>query len=311
MSEEVAVDEAVTLKNRIRKFVPLKDFTTFHIGGSADLFLEVQTEAELLEAVQIAREEGIPAFLMGGGSNLVVSERGLSGLTIRNKSADPDKLDLENHLLTASSGRSLGAVVELAAQHEMTGLETMIGIPGTLGGAIYGNAGAYGKCIANHLVKATLLDPATGRVFEADNAFFRFDYRTSALKTSNLMIINCTLHLQSGDKESIRAQMNDILAQRNSKHPPLSVGSAGSFFKNLPPPPGGLRRRAAGEVLDKAGVKSMTFGGASVFEKHANFIVNYGKATASDVKTLAKMMRDKVIEMFNIPLEEEVLYIGR
>ncbi len=298
------------LKQRIRPSIPLREFTTFRLGGAAELFLEVETEAELAEAVAMAQAEGLPWFLLGGGSNLVVSDNGIGGLVIRNASRDPERFDPARGLLTISSGRKLGHLVELAAAHGLTGFEPMTGIPGTVGGAIYGNAGAYGRTISDLLVTATLLDPATGRIFEADASFFEFTYRSSRLKREPHVILNATFRTTPGDPVAIRAEMANILAQRQAKHPPLGVGSAGSFFKNLPPAPGETRRRPAGEVLEKAGAKEMSVGGAKVFHKHANFIVNYGEATAADVRTLAAKLKEKVFDLFGITLEEEVLYIG-
>ncbi len=302
--------ERSALKKRVRQSIPLREFTTFRLGGSAELFLEVETEAELAEAVAMARADGMPWFLLGGGSNLVVSDRGMPGLVIRNASRDPERLDPERGLLTISSGRKLGYLVEVAAGHGLTGFEPMTGIPGTVGGAIYGNAGAYGRTIADLLVGATLLEPSTGRIFEADPAFFEFAYRSSRLKRDPHVILNATFRTSPGDPAAIRAEMANIMAQRNAKHPPLGVGSAGSFFKNLPPAPGETRRRAAGEVLEKAGAKEMAVGGAKVFHKHANFIVNYGEATAADVRALAAQLKERVFGLFGIALEEEVLYIG-
>lgn len=302
--------EGTELKKRIRPGVPLREFTTFRIGGKAELLLEVHTEAELAEAVALAQAEGMPWFLLGGGSNLVVSDRGMSGLVIRNLTADSEVVDAERLSIRISSGRRLGALVELAAGHGLTGLEPMTGIPGTVGGAIYGNAGAYGRSIADLLVAATLLDPATGRTFEVAPEFFRFAYRTSRLKTDPHIILNATFRLARGETAAIRAQMEEILTQRHAKHPPVGIGSAGSFFKNLPPAPGETRRRPAGEVLEKAGAKQMAVGGASVFHKHANFIVNYGEASAADVRALAAQLKEKVQALFGIGLEEEVLYIG-
>ncbi|NLI78200.1 MAG: UDP-N-acetylmuramate dehydrogenase [Candidatus Riflebacteria bacterium] len=302
--------EGTELKKRIRPGIPLREFTTFRIGGKAELFLEVHTEAELAEAVALAQAEGLPWFLLGGGSNLVVSDQGMPGLVIRNLTADSEVVDAERLSIRISSGRRLGALVELAAGHGLTGLEPMTGIPGTVGGAIYGNAGAYGRSIADLLVAATLLDPATGRIFEVAPEFFRFAYRTSRLKTDPHIILNATFRLSRGETSAIRAQMEDVLAQRHAKHPPVGIGSAGSFFKNLPPAPGETRRRPAGEVLEKAGAKQMAVGGASVFHKHANFIVNYGEASAADVRALAARLKEKVQALFGIGLEEEVLYIG-
>ncbi|HOY65950.1 MAG TPA: UDP-N-acetylmuramate dehydrogenase [Candidatus Ozemobacteraceae bacterium] len=299
------------LEQRLMREVPLAPFTTFHIGGPAQLFLEVRTEAELTAAVRLALSKSVPCFLLGGGSNLVVSDQGVEGLVIRNRVCEGNLVDAASGLLTVSSGHPLWDVVQLAQRSGLTGFETLAGIPGTVGGAIYGNAGAYGKCIGDLLASADILDPTTGEVHRVEPSFFEFGYRTSSLKRRPGIILRATFRLTQGDPAAILAQINDILTQRHSKHPPIEVGCAGSFFKNLDPNPGELRRRAAGEVLEKAGAKEMVVGGASVYTKHANFIVNYGKASAADVRTLASLLKRKVQEMFGIELHEEVLYVGR
>jgi len=143
------------------------------------------------------------------------------------------------------------------------------------------------------------------------NSFFQFEYRSSRLKKEPYIILSARFQLEPGNRDEIKAKMDDIIEQRHSKHPPYEIGCAGSFFKNLPPLPGEERRRAAGSVLEQAGAKQMSYGGARVFEKHANFIINEGKATARDVKHLADMLKQKVLKDFGIELSEEVLYVGR
>lgn len=299
------------LEQRIQAGVPLAPFTTFRIGGPAQFFIEAANESELAAAVRIALTKRIPFFLIGGGSNLVISDHGIDGLVIRNRAREGHFVDAAAGLLTVSSGHKLWDIVQLAQRSGLTGLETMSGIPGSIGGALYGNAGAYGKCIGDLLVAAEVLDPANGEILHVDSSYFEFGYRTSALKRKPGIILRATFRLSQGDPKTILAQMNDILAQRHSKHPPIEIGCAGSFFRNLDPNPGEMRRRAAGEVLEKAGAKEMAVGGASVYEKHANFIVNHGKATAEDVRNLAALLKQKVQDMFGIELHEEVLYVGR
>lgn len=297
------------IPSRIKKSVSLGSYTTFHIGGPAEMFFEATTENDLIAAITWARSQKIPHFILGGGSNLVISDQGVPGLVIRNVAANADVVDLKNARITISTGRPLAYLVGLAYHQGFSGLETLAGIPGSLGGAIYGNAGAYGKCIADVLDNAEILTP-DGRVEQVDKAFFKFGYRTSFLKEAPHVVLNATFHLAHGSTELIHAQMADIIRQRTSKHPSYDIGSAGSFFKNLDPNPGDSRRRAAGEILEKAGVKTMTVGGACVYEKHANFIVNYGRATAADVKALALKMKNAVLKMFGIELHEEVIYVG-
>ncbi|NCB40376.1 MAG: UDP-N-acetylmuramate dehydrogenase [Erysipelotrichia bacterium] len=294
----------------IRKNVPLKDLVTFKLGGPAEFFYEAHNSDNLQAAVAYARRERMPLFILGGGSNLVVSDAGLDGLVVHNRSRDINLVDLDKHQITISSGFALAFVVTLAQQNGLTGIEPFTGIPGSLGGAIYGNAGAYGRCIADVLIDARVLFP-DGSVQTVPNSFFKFDYRSSLLKTEPHIVLSARFQLEAGNCEEIRLKMDDIILQRHSKHPSCEVGCAGSFFKNLPPLPGEDRRRAAGSVLEQVGAKSMFYGGASVFQKHANFIINTGNATAADVKHLANMLKQKVMNDFGIELSEEVLYVGR
>lgn len=294
----------------VQKNVPLKNLVTFKLGGPAEFFYAAETSDDLAAAVAYAKKQGMPLFILGGGSNLVVSDAGLDGLVIHNKCKDINHIDPVKRQIRLASGYDFETLVNLAQENGLTGIESFAGIPGSLGGAIYGNAGAYGKCIADVLIDAQLLCP-DGTVQTVDNAFFKFDYRTSRLKSDPYIVLSARFQLEAGDKKEIRAKMDDIVEQRHSKHPPYEVGCAGSFFKNLPPLPGEDRRRAAGSVLEQVGAKNMSYGGASVFQKHANFIINTGNATAEDVKQLAGMLKQKVLHDFGIELCEEVLYVGR
>lgn len=294
----------------LQKNVPLKNLVTFKLGGPAEFFYAANTSESLQAAFNFARHEKMPHFLLGGGSNLVISDDGLDGLVIHNKVKDHTYIDFDNHQITIASGFALEDLVTLAYKTGFGGVEYFTGIPGSLGGAIYGNAGAYGRCIADVLIDAKVLFP-DGSVQVVPNSFFQFNYRSSILKREKHIILNARLQLEPGNQEEIKAKMADILAQRHSKHPTCEVGSAGSFFQNLPPLPGDERRRAAGSVLEQVGAKSMSYGGASVFAKHANFIINQGNATASDVKHLAQMLKEKVLQELGIELNEEVLYVGR
>ena len=294
----------------LKQNVPLKNLVTFKLGGPAEYFYEATSTAALTAAIALARHEGMPWFLLGGGSNLVVSDAGIAGLVVHNKSTELKHVEHESHQISLSSGLDLEFLVELAHQLGMSGVESFAGIPGTLGGAIYGNAGAYGRSIADILIDAQLLFP-DGSIQTVPNSFLQFDYRTSRLKKEPYIVLSARFQLETGNRDEIKAKMDDIIEQRHSKHPPYEVGCAGSFFRNLPPLPGEDRRRAAGSVLEKIGAKAMSYGGARVFDKHANFIINEGKATANDVRHLADMLKQKVLQDFGIELSEEVLYVGR
>jgi UDP-N-acetylmuramate dehydrogenase len=296
--------------DRLQKNVQLSNFVTFKLGGPAEYFFEAKNINELVAAIDFATKQKIPWFVLGGGSNLVVSDHGIDGLVIKNSCKDRLEIDAQNHILDVSAGYDLGELVKMAYKSSLSGAESFTGIPGSVGGAIYGNAGAYGRSIGEILLNAEVLFP-DGSVKTVDNSFFDFDYRTSILKRCRHIVLSASFQLKAGKSEKILERMKDIMAQRRSKHPDHSVGCAGSFFKNLPPLPGEARRRAAGAVLEKAGAKSMSIGGASVFHKHANFIINTGNATSEDVKKLAQLLKEKVMHDFGIELNEEVKYIGK
>jgi len=296
--------------DNLKRNVPLKNLVTFKLGGPAEYFYEAASTDALLAAIALARREGMPWFLLGGGSNLVIADEGIEGLVVHNLTADLKRVDHESRQISLSSGLELEFLVELAHQLGLSGVESFAGIPGSIGGAVYGNAGAYGRCIADILIDAQLLFP-DGSVQTVPNSFFQFEYRNSRLKKEPYIILSARFQLEPGNRDEIKARMEEIIEQRHSKHPPYEIGCAGSFFKNLPPLPGEERRRAAGSVLEQAGAKQMSYGGAKVFEKHANFIINEGKATARDVKHLADMLKQKVLKDFGIELSEEVLYVGR
>ncbi|HEY8369905.1 MAG TPA: UDP-N-acetylmuramate dehydrogenase [Thermodesulfobacteriota bacterium] len=289
-----------------RRDVPLAPFTTFRIGGRADLFVEVTSRAALVEAVRAARRHGVPYFVLAGGSNLLVDDAGIRGLVIHNRAAE---LRREGTRLTVGSGLPLADLLEAAARESLTGLEFAAGIPGSVGGAIYGNAGAYGKAIQDVLVRATLLTP-DDRIVEVGPEALGFAYRTSALKRSGDLVLDATFELAPGDAERIRRAMAEIIHIREAKHPdPARFGSAGSYFKNLPPATPGGRRTPAGLLLEQVGAKGMAEGRAIVAAEHANFIVNPGGATAADVLALAARLKRLVHERFGVRLEEEVLFV--
>ncbi|MDD3000970.1 MAG: UDP-N-acetylmuramate dehydrogenase [Candidatus Riflebacteria bacterium] len=294
----------------IKNNYPLKDLTTFRIGGPADFYYEAETAQDIVDAVNHAKSKNIPYFIIGGGSNLVISDKGIAGLVIHNCIKNIKKVDTNNKTITLSTGHKLSELVDMAEHEGFTGAEPFAGIPGSLGGAICGNAGAYGKSISDILLEAEIL-LSNGVVKIVNKDFFDFSYRSSILKREPHIVLSATFALKQGNREAISQEIEEIKATRKTKHPGKEIGCAGSFFKNLPPEPGESRRRAAGEVLEKIGAKGMHFGGAFVYEKHANFIINKGDAKASDVKSLAKILINKVKEGYGVELEEEVRYVGR
>lgn len=294
----------------IHKNVPIKHLVTFNIGGNADYFYSADSTESLCDAVEYAKKNNWPVFILGGGSNLVVSDKGIEGIVIHNQCEDVCQVDREKHQLRLSSGFALSKLVELALHEGFAGAESFAGIPGSIGGAICGNAGAYGRSISDILVNCDILSE-DGKIQTVDKSFLQFEYRMSRIKIEPMIVLSAVFQLEPGNKAEIQSKIDEIIEQRHSKHPAKGVGCAGSFFKNLPPAPGESRRQAAGMFLDKVGAKQMHVGGAAVFEKHANFIINKGNATAEDVKSLAKLLKDKVKKELGITLEEEVRYIGR
>jgi UDP-N-acetylmuramate dehydrogenase len=301
-----SIDALAAALPAARRGVPLAPLTTFRIGGPAELFVDVTDRAALVEAVQAARTLGVPCFVLAGGSNVLVDDPGLSGLVVHNLSAEVRR---GGDGLTVGSGLALSGLLEAAAREALSGLEFAAGIPGSVGGAVYGNAGAYGKSMQDVLVRATLFTP-DGRLVEVGPEALGFAYRTSALKTNGHIVLDATFALAPGDSDRIRQAMAEIIDIREAKHPdPARFGSAGSYFKNLPPATPGGRRTAAGLLLEQAGAKGMAVGRALVSPEHANFIVNPGGATAADVLELARRLKALVQERFAVGLEEEVLYI--
>lgn len=294
------------MDNIIRKNVKLARYTTFRIGGAADYFVAVKSEKGLVEALKYAAENKIKPFVIGDGSNLLVNDNGFRGIIIRNSIKGVKKTGTN---VAIKAGETLGKLVEFTKENGLTGAEFAAGIPGTVGGAIYGNAGAYGKCIADILVSAKICD-FNGNVKEVTKDYFKFDYRWSGLKEKPEIVIEAVFRFEEKAKSEVEEKIKEILHEREGKHPPYPWMCAGSYFKNLPPETEGGRRIAAGLILDKCGVKGMRHKGAEVYVCHANFVMNGGKAKCSDVIELAKILKQMANEKFDVTLEEEVMYLG-
>ncbi len=280
-------------------------YTSFKIGGRADLFYAAKDIDSLQKAVKTAKDLEIPVVLIGAGNNILVSDEGLRGLVIRNECRREIKIFDKNKILV-DAGIEFSELIEFAAENSLSGLEFASGIPGSVGGAVYMNAGAYGSSIGELIIKGNVID-REGNAYELDKKDFSFGYRSSRLQKSGEILVSVVLALEKGKKEEIFGKMNEIIEIRKSKHPSNGIPCAGSYFKNIAE--GKAKRESAGLYLDKAGVKNFKAGGAEVFEKHANFIINTGNAKASDVLRLAEMMKKSVKEKFGIELEEEVIYL--
>ncbi len=284
--------------------VSLKEYSTFRIGGKADFFFEAQNLSELRQAIFFALDQSLPFYIIGGGSNILFADEGYRGLIIKNSSKGISFFP-ESNEVEAFSGTKLIELVEFCCESGLAGLEFLAGIPGTVGGAIWGNAGAFGRSIGDVVARALILEKYQER--EVANDFFAFGYRTSRLKEKGYFLLSTRFRLERDDPEAIKRRVKEILALRRLKHPPEGTASAGSYFKNIILPDG--QKLAAGLLLDQAGVKGLKCGEAMVYPGHANFIINIGQATASDVLKLANEMKSRVKEKFGVELEEEVIYL--
>ena len=279
---------------------PMKQHTTFKIGGPADYFLVPETGEEVGEIIKICRKTDTPYFILGNGSNLLVGDGGYRGTVIqvyRNMSA----VTVEGTTITAQAGALLSAVAAAAKNASLTGFEFAGGIPGTVGGAAVMNAGAYGGEMKDVLVEVTVMD-AEGKIFAIPAEKLELGYRTSVIKKAGYIVLEAKIRLKEGDQEAIRERMKELTIQRTTKQP-LEYPSAGSTFKR---PEGYF----AGKLVMDSGLRGYQVGGARVSEKHCGFVINAGDATAKDVRTLMDNVRDIVYEKYGVTLEPEVKFLG-
>lgn len=290
--------------------LPLATCTTFQLGGPCWLLVDCSRPAQVVAAAGLIRRAGLPCQLIGGGSNLLVSDEGLPAVVLRYRSDTP-MLCREGARLRVSAGTAFDEVARQACAWGLGGLVNASGIPGTLGGAIVGNAGAFGWQIADALAQVRLLGP-DGRERLATPAEIGFRYRDSGLKTSGDIVLEAWLQAPETDREALAAERQRILDLRHSKHPDWhQIPSAGSFFRNLEPSSQAERRQAAGFFLEQAGAKELRVGGATTYGKHANMIVKASPdCRAQDVYDLSRQMAAAVRAKFGIDLQREVLLLG-
>jgi UDP-N-acetylmuramate dehydrogenase len=295
---------------------PLRHHTTFRIGGPADYYFAARTPDQLVTALKACHEIGLPVFLLGGGSNLLVSDEGLRGMVLHNAI---ETIEFDGTAAHAGCGADLLDLIYQCRDRELAGLEFAAGIPGSVGGALYGNAGCYGQDIGQLAIECAVAPPDGSRMETKPASWFEFAYRDSRLKRDRHVLISCLLQLRRGNRDEIQKAIDEKLEFRRVRHPQWRIEpTAGSYFKNLPPDrqiPGGrlspgTRRVAAGQLLDEAGCRGLRVGDAMVFSRHANIIVNAGHATAREVLELAEIMRARVRERFGVELEEEVMFLG-
>ena len=287
-------------KDRVLVDEPMKRHTTFRIGGPADFFLLPSTVDEVRGILEICREEELPYFILGNGSNLLVSDKGYRGVIIqlyRNFS----NISVEGNEICASSGALLSQIAAAARNASLTGFEFAGGIPGTLGGAVFMNAGAYGGELKDVLKEAVVMTEQ-GEILTLPVEKLDMGYRTSRIKKAGYLVLEARLVLEQGDMDKIRDITKDLTEKRVSKQP-LEYPSAGSTFKR---PEGYF----AGKLIMDSGLRGYQVGGAQVSEKHCGFVINKGNATAADVLTLIENVREKVQEQFGVTLEPEVKFLG-
>ena len=283
----------------------LRDLTTLRVGGPAAAVCRVRTPDDARRFLEFAAGHDLPAIALGGGSNVLAVDEGFRGCVLR---LDAGDFTVRGDTVTAGAGLPFDTLVARALDAGLTGLEFASGIPGSVGGAIVGNAGCFGHEIGEFLVEATVLD-ADGRLETVGPERFAFGYRRSALQGGGTLVLSARLRLVRGDPAAAGRERLERLAERCRKHPVVEP-CAGSWFRNLPPATPGGRRRAAGELLDAVGAKTMQEGDAAVFPGHANIIINRGAATAAQVRTLVERMREAVRARFDVTLAEEVRTLG-
>jgi len=309
---------AEALGSGVHRDVALAPYTSMRVGGAADLLVVAESAAELARAVVLARQYETPCRVLGGGCNVLIADGGVRGLVIVNQAAG---ISFADEGVRVESGAKMAVVAQEAVDAGLAGLTWAAGLPGTVGGAVVGNAGAFGSDMAGTLRDALVLEP-DGGVRQRPAAWFDFRYRGSRLKgtadgerqsraegasrdaggeASDYVVLEVALELQAGDEEALRASADEILAWRRTRHP--CRATMGSTFKN---PPGDH----AGRLIEQAGLKGYRVGGAKISELHGNFFINLGDATAQDVRRLIEDVQTEVERQFGVALELEIELIG-
>ena len=292
--------KSVITEGKVLMEEPMSRHTSFQIGGPADLFVQPATGEEVREAIRLAKKVQVPFFVVGNGSNLLVSDDGFRGMILQ-IGRNLQEITVEGNEIHAEAGALLSRVARTALEHGLTGMEFAAGIPGSLGGAVAMNAGAYGGEMKDILTEVEVLTPEGERkVLTLDE--LELAYRHSCIFEKNYIVLSAHLHLGEGDKDAIRNRMDELARARREKQP-LEFPSAGSTFKR---PEGYF----AGKLIQDAGLKGYTVGGAQVSEKHSGFVVNCGGATADEVLFLIRQVQKKVKDQFGVTMEPEVRMVG-
>ncbi len=298
--ELICADLRTIIRGRVRLEEPMAQHTTFRLGGPADLFVQPVDLEDLAKTIQFARAKGLPLKVIGNGSNLLVADAGIRGLVVRLTPGFSQVQWLDDGALVGAGAR-LAKLVKDSAEAGLSGLESTVGIPGTLGGALATNAGTDTGCIGDLVARATVLDER-GELREWTTEHFAYGYRHSNLRGSNAIVVSAWLRLTPAPKADILAKINRLREKRAGRQP-LRAWSAGSVFKNP-------RAVAAGKVLDRAGAKGKRIGEAQISLKHANFLVNRGRASASDMKALIAWAHALALRKYGIDLSLEIELVG-
>lgn len=305
----------------LQKDVFLSGHTTFKIGGKAKYFLIVHNKEELIKAALVVKKYHLPLLVLGGGSNLLISENGWKGMVIKNQIAKFQ--GLPGDILYGEAGVPLSKIIKASADNSLTGFEWAAGIPGTLGGAIAGNAGAFGSSMESAVKSVEAFDIKNGEVINFNREECLFGYRNSLFKKNkNLVILSCELQLKKGSGSEIKEKIQAHLAYRHARHP--KEPSAGSIFKNValselekdffsrfPEAEKVVKegKLPVAYLIDQAGLKGKTVGGAKVSEVHPNFIINVGQAKSKDIKGLIKLVKKAIKEKFSVQIKEEIIFL--
>lgn len=287
----------------LQQGVNLAPLTSYRVGGPAQWYVAPSRWEDLQSYYRWAQEEGLPITLLGAGSNLLISDRGLNGLVIASRHLQGVEFDASTGRVSAGAGKAIAALAWAAAKRGWEGLQWAVGIPGTVGGAVVMNAGAHRACVADCLVSAVVLWP-TGEIEELTAKDFDYSYRSSNLQGGNRSILRATFQLQPGAEPArVMAATQQNLEQRKRSQP-YHLPSCGSVFRNPQP-------QAAGWLIEQLGLKGYQIGNARVAHRHANFILNLGGATAADIFHLIAHVQEQVEQHWQITLQPEVKFLGR
>lgn len=298
--QELAFELRQKISGQVLARAPMERFTTWRVGGPADLLVIPRTKEDVQEALLFTRKHDLPITVIGNGSNLLVLDRGIRGLVLK-FAGGLNTSHLEGNILTADGGALLPSLARLALKSSLSGLEFGAGIPASLGGAILMNAGAFGQDMGSIALEVETIDQQ-GKVQQWSRDELFFSYRSSSLQGKNLIVLKADLQLVPAAREEIAVRIKKNIAFR-SKIQPLEQPTAGSVFRNPPDD-------YAGRLIESAGLKGLRIGDAMVSTKHANFIVNCGKATGREIQELIKTIQDRVVQQFGIILVPEVLIVG-